>query len=142
MTEDVNFEYYCYRCGAKNQITLPCPTAPEFHHLDLQCRSCGDGTRVILSHCPSCSTFIYWIDDMSIPELVTGFAAVASILDKVGQVFIYCAEEHDSEVHPTRTRSSRSCAQCRFLGGQHSGVQDCPINNERYLQANKTNRML
>lgn len=63
-------------------------------------------------------------------DLLEGYAAVASILDKVGQAFIYCVEEHDSEVDPTRTLTSRSCAQCRSLGGRHSGVQDCPINNE------------
>ena len=68
---------------------------------------------------------------MIVMGVLIGYAAVASILDRVGQVFIYCAEEHNSEVDPTRTLSSRSCAQCRFLGGQHSGVQDCPINNER-----------
>lgn len=74
MSENVNFEYYCYRCGAKNQCELPCPTAPDYHYSNLQCRNCGDGTRVILSHCPSCSRFIYWIDDISIPDLVIGFA--------------------------------------------------------------------
>jgi hypothetical protein len=74
MTETANFEYYCYRCGSKNQSMLPCPTAPEYHHSDLQCRNCGDTTKVILTHCPSCSRYIFWIDDMSIPDLVTGFA--------------------------------------------------------------------
>jgi len=74
MSENVNFDYYCYRCGTKNQRVLPCPIAPDYHFSDLQCRSCGDGTRVILSHCPSCSRFIYWIDDVSIPDLVIGFA--------------------------------------------------------------------
>ena len=37
-----------------------------------------------------------------------------------------------SEVGATQTMTSRRWAQCRFLGGQHSGVQDCPNNNERY----------
>ncbi len=60
-----------------------------------------------------------------------GYAAVASILDIVGQMFIYCAEEYNSEADPTPKLTSRSGAQCRFLGGQHSGVQDCPVNNER-----------
>lgn len=74
MNQTINFEYYCYRCGTKNVLTLPCPNAPDYHHTELTCSSCGDGTRLILSHCPSCSRFVYWIDDMSIPDLVSGFA--------------------------------------------------------------------
>jgi len=74
MNQTINFEYYCYRCGTKNALDLPCPNAPEYHHTELTCSSCGDGTRLILSHCPSCSRFVYWIDDMSIPDLVSGFA--------------------------------------------------------------------
>ncbi len=74
MNQTINFEYYCYRCGTKNTLDLPCPNAPEYHHTELTCSSCGDGTRLILSHCPSCSRFVYWIDDMSIPDLVFGFA--------------------------------------------------------------------
>ena len=74
MSQNINFEYHCYRCGTKNTLTLPCPNAPEYHHAELQCRSCGDGTRVLLTHCPKCERFVYWIDDMSIPDLVTGFA--------------------------------------------------------------------
>ncbi|TFG94157.1 hypothetical protein E4H12_15700 [Candidatus Thorarchaeota archaeon] len=74
MNDNINFEYYCYRCGTKNTLALPCPNAPDYHHTELTCSSCGDGTRLILSHCPSCSRFVYWIDDMSIPDLVSGFA--------------------------------------------------------------------
>jgi len=74
MNQTINFEYYCYRCGTKNALDLLCPNAPEYHHTELTCSSCGDGTRLILSHCPSCSRFVYWIDDMSIPDLVSGFA--------------------------------------------------------------------
>ena len=74
MDQTINFEYYCYRCGAKNELSLPCPTAPDYHHSELQCQSCGDGTRVLLSHCPSCTRFVYWINDVSIPDLVSGFA--------------------------------------------------------------------
>jgi hypothetical protein len=74
MSDTVNFEYFCYRCGSKNELVLPCPNAPEYHHSNLLCKSCGDGTRVIISHCPSCSRFIYWIDDMAIPDLVNGMA--------------------------------------------------------------------
>lgn len=74
MNQNINFEYYCYRCGSKNALTLPCPSAPDYHHTELQCKSCGDGTRLLLSHCPSCTRFVYWIDDMSIPDLVSGFA--------------------------------------------------------------------
>ena len=74
MSQTIDFEYYCYRCGTKNTLNLPCPNAPEYHHTELTCSSCGDGTRLILSHCPSCSRFVYWIDDMSIPDLVSGFA--------------------------------------------------------------------
>ncbi len=74
MNQTIDFEYYCYRCGTKNALNLPCPNAPEYHHTELTCSSCGDGTRLITSHCPSCSRFVYWIDDMSIPDLVSGFA--------------------------------------------------------------------
>ncbi|MFW9844051.1 MAG: hypothetical protein ACFFEV_05725 [Candidatus Thorarchaeota archaeon] len=74
MSQTINFEYFCYRCGTKNTLELPCPNAPDYHHTELTCSSCGDGTRLILSHCPSCSRFVYWIDDMSIPDLVSGFA--------------------------------------------------------------------
>ncbi|RLI55974.1 MAG: hypothetical protein DRO87_03080 [Candidatus Thorarchaeota archaeon] len=71
---NVDFSYYCYRCGSKNTLNLPCPPAPEYHETELTCSSCGDGTRVILSHCPKCSRYVYWISDMSIPSLVEGFA--------------------------------------------------------------------
>ena len=87
MSQTINFEYYCYRCGAKNELTLPCPTAPNYHHSELQCKSYGDGTRVLLSHCPSCTRFVYWINDLSIPDLVSGFARymvhnMQSMIDK------------------------------------------------------------
>ena len=76
MTDTVRFDYYCYRCGENNALDLPAPTAPDYHHTDLKCKSCGDGTRVILSSCsnPGCSHFVYWINDISIPELVQSFA--------------------------------------------------------------------
>ncbi|TFG31637.1 hypothetical protein EU527_11970 [Candidatus Thorarchaeota archaeon] len=74
MSQNINFEYYCYRCGTRNTLSLPCPNAPLYHYTELECRSCRDGTRVILTHCPRCERFVYWIDDMSIPDLVTGFA--------------------------------------------------------------------
>ncbi len=72
----VQFMYYCYRCGVKNQIELPAPDAPEYYHADVKCRKCKDATRVILSSCPNqdCNRFVYWINDISIPDLVTGFA--------------------------------------------------------------------
>lgn len=71
---NVDFTYYCYRCGTKNDRNLPSPTAPEYYEGELKCSNCGDGTRVILSHCPNCSRYVYWITDISIPDLVTGFA--------------------------------------------------------------------
>ncbi len=76
MTNTVRFDYYCYRCGENNALDLPAPTAPDYHHTDLKCKSCGDGTRAILSSCPNsdCSHFVYWINDISIPELVQSFA--------------------------------------------------------------------
>jgi hypothetical protein len=70
----VDFSYYCYRCGEKNTLEIPCPEAPDFHHQDLTCKNCGDGTRVLMSHCPHCSRYVYWINDLSIPDLVQGFA--------------------------------------------------------------------
>jgi len=72
----VNFTYYCYRCGAKNDLELPAPKAPDYHHEGLKCASCGDETRVLLSSCPNpdCSHYVYWIDDISIPDVVVGFA--------------------------------------------------------------------
>ncbi|MFW9911620.1 MAG: hypothetical protein ACFFEU_04060 [Candidatus Thorarchaeota archaeon] len=76
MTETVGFEYYCYRCGARNSLDLPSPKAPDYHHTDLKCESCGDGTRVMVSSCPNpdCTHFVYWINDISIPDLVKSFA--------------------------------------------------------------------
>lgn len=71
---NVDFVYYCYRCGTKNSPNLPCPPAPEYHETELTCSNCGDGTRVILSHCPQCTRYVYWINDISIPNLVHGFA--------------------------------------------------------------------
>ncbi len=83
----INFEYYCYRCGEKNTLALPCPNAPSYHHEELKCGACGDGTRVILSHCPSCGRYVYWINDLSIPDMVVGFARymvhnVQSLIDR------------------------------------------------------------
>ena len=60
-----------------------------------------------------------------------GLATAARDLDKVGQVLIRSSLKHSSEENLARTWSSRSCAQCGFLGVQHSDVQVCPINNER-----------
>lgn len=74
---EVGFRYYCYRCGGKNELKLPCPRAPEFHHAELRCSHCNDETRVMLSQCPNpeCSgSFVYWINDLSIPGLVSNFA--------------------------------------------------------------------
>lgn len=72
----VDFTYFCYRCGAENRLELPAPNAPDYHHTDLTCNSCGDGTRVLLASCPNpdCSHYVYWINDISIPDVVTGFA--------------------------------------------------------------------
>ena len=74
---DVDFEYHCYRCGEKNSLPgTSCPIAPDYHHLDVTCSNCGDSTRVLLSHCPNpdCGRYVFWVNDMSIPELVQNFA--------------------------------------------------------------------
>jgi hypothetical protein len=70
----VSFNYYCYRCGHLNELEIPAPKAPDYHHQELTCKQCGDGTHVLLSHCPNCERFVYWIDDMNIPDLVRGFS--------------------------------------------------------------------
>lgn len=72
MTDE--FTYFCYRCGTKNVLDLELPTAPDYHHLDVECTNCGDGTHAILSKCPKCSRYVYWINDLSIPEVVDGFS--------------------------------------------------------------------
>jgi hypothetical protein len=74
MTMDQDFSYFCYRCGGENKLKLPMPNAPEYHHASLTCAKCGDKTHILLSHCPSCTRFVYWINDISIPDLVAGFA--------------------------------------------------------------------
>ncbi|MBD3408014.1 MAG: hypothetical protein GF411_17980 [Candidatus Lokiarchaeota archaeon] len=87
----VDFTYYCYRCGGKNTLNLPAPNAPAYHHQDLTCNNCGDGTRVLVSHCPNCSNqYVYWIDDLHIPNLVQGFAKymvhnMQAMIDKAAQ---------------------------------------------------------
>ena len=68
------FSYFCYRCGRENRLNLPMPNAPDYHHTNLACKNCGDGTHILVSHCPKCSRYVYWINDMSIPSLVEGFA--------------------------------------------------------------------
>lgn len=72
----VDFSYYCYRCGHLNELPLDSPDAPAYNHVDLTCGKCGDGTRVLLASCPNpdCKQYVYWINDISIPEIVTGFA--------------------------------------------------------------------
>lgn len=72
----VNFSYYCYRCGTENKLPLPAPDAPDYHHADLTCSNCGDATRVLLASCPNpdCKQFVFWINDISIPDIVIGFA--------------------------------------------------------------------
>jgi hypothetical protein len=72
MSDD--FIYHCYRCGTKNQVDLPKPNAPDYHHTTLTCKSCADTTHVLISHCPNCDRYVFWIDDMSMPDLVSGFA--------------------------------------------------------------------
>ncbi|MFX1484714.1 MAG: hypothetical protein ACFFCP_16175 [Promethearchaeota archaeon] len=72
MSED--FTYHCYRCGALNQVDLPKPIAPEYYHSSLTCGNCGDRTHVLISHCPNCNRYVYFIDDVSIPDTVKGFA--------------------------------------------------------------------
>jgi hypothetical protein len=71
---NVEFEYYCYRCGSKNALTLQCPSAPQYQIQDLRCKGCGDATKVLLSHCPNCSRYVYWITDFDLPAIVGGFA--------------------------------------------------------------------
>ncbi|MFW9974466.1 MAG: hypothetical protein ACFFDQ_04240 [Candidatus Thorarchaeota archaeon] len=68
------FSYFCYRCGKENRLELPMPNAPEYHHALLDCESCGDKTNIIVSHCPICTRYVYWINDISIPDLVASFA--------------------------------------------------------------------
>jgi transcription elongation factor Elf1 len=70
------FEYYCYRCGHHNSIQTEIPEAPGYNHESLACESCGDETHVLLSACPSksCDSFVYWINDLAIPQLVKTFA--------------------------------------------------------------------
>lgn len=72
----VNFTYYCYLCGTKNSLKLPAPEAPENHHADLKCEKCGNNTQVLTSSYPGeeCNRYLYWINDSSVPSLVTGFA--------------------------------------------------------------------
>ena len=68
------FSYFCYRCGGENRLSLPMPNAPKYHHTNLTCTNCGDGTNILVSHCPSCTRYVYWINDMAIPDLIAGFA--------------------------------------------------------------------
>jgi transcription elongation factor Elf1 len=69
-----DFTYYCYRCGGKNSLDVEIPKAPDYHHQEIACSSCGDSTRVILAGCPDCEKYVYWINDLNIPSLVNGFA--------------------------------------------------------------------
>jgi len=85
----VDFQYYCYRCGGLNKLDLPAPDAPDYHHAELTCGSCGDGTRVLISSCPNpdCTHYVFWITDISIPDVVVGFAKymvhnMQSMIDK------------------------------------------------------------
>ena len=86
------FEYYCYRCGGHNVLDFNIPKAPDYIHQDLTCGSCGDNTRVLLSACPGaeCDRYVYWINDLSIPDLVVGFARymvhnMQAMIDKAAQ---------------------------------------------------------
>ena len=74
MTMDQELSYFCYRCGEKNKLKLPMPTAPRYHHTSLTCAKCGNSTHILISHCPGCSRFVYWINDIAVPDLITGFA--------------------------------------------------------------------
>ncbi len=69
-----DFTYYCYRCGGKNSLDVEIPKAPDYHHQEIMCSSCGDSTRVILAGCPDCEKYVFWINDLNIPGLVNGFA--------------------------------------------------------------------
>ena len=69
-----DFIYYCYRCGGKNSLDVEIPKAPDYHHQEITCGSCGDGTRVLLAGCPDCEKYVYWINDLNILDLVNGFA--------------------------------------------------------------------
>lgn len=72
MSDD--FIYHCYRYGSKTDLDLPKPKAPDYYHASITCKKCADSTHVLISHCPNCDRYVYWIDDMSIPDLVSGFA--------------------------------------------------------------------
>ncbi len=69
-----DFTYYCYRCGEKNSLDAEIPKAPDYHHQEIVCGSCGDGTRVLLTGCPDCEKYVYWINDLNIPNLVNSFS--------------------------------------------------------------------
>ena len=106
---NVDFTYYCYRCGNKNALNLPCPAAPDFHHTDLICSSCKDKTRVLLSHCPSCERYVYWINDLSIPALVKGFS---EYMVRNMQTMIDRAAQQGARINIDTTESFSINASC------------------------------
>lgn len=89
----VNFTYYCYLCGTKNSLELPAPDAPDYHHADLKCSECGNSKHVLLSSCPGeeCNRYVYWINDISVPSLVTGFAEY--MVQKIQKLIDSAAEQ-------------------------------------------------
>ncbi len=85
-----DFTYYCYRCGGKNSLDVEIPNAPDCHHQEITCSSCGDRTRVLLAGCPDCEKYVYWINDLNIPNLVNGFAkymvhSMQTMIDRAAQ---------------------------------------------------------
>ncbi|MHA2118121.1 MAG: hypothetical protein ACW98J_04305 [Candidatus Thorarchaeota archaeon] len=67
----VDLRYYCYVCGHPVDLTPVAPVAPNFSHVEVKCKKCGDGTHLMLTTCPECKKGVkYILSDFDFPEEV------------------------------------------------------------------------
>ena len=68
----VPFSYYCYVCGAKNEIEPEVPEAPKMKEYDVVCSQCEDRTHILITACPKCKKGVqYFLSDLDFPEEIT-----------------------------------------------------------------------
>ena len=65
----VPFSYFCYVCGAKNEIEPEVPQAPKMKEYEVTCNNCDDRTHILITSCPECKKGIqYFLSDLDFPE--------------------------------------------------------------------------
>ncbi|MFW9909050.1 MAG: hypothetical protein ACFFEF_10775 [Candidatus Thorarchaeota archaeon] len=70
------FDYYCYVCGHKNQLTMDVPIAPVILKQKIRCSNCEDTTHILVTTCSHCKENVkYFLSDIDFPEEIHRLAS-------------------------------------------------------------------